>query len=150
MPERAIVDTSVLIALEKINLLEILCKIYDEIILPEAVIQEFGMPSIKCYSVKKVNSQLVRLLMNDLNLGKGESEVIALASETGIKTIIDDVKARQIAERLELKVTGTIGVLLKAEQLGVINNAYEKIKELREKGFYISDELFDRLKNHKD
>ena len=41
MPEIAIVDTSVLIALEKINLLDILCKIYDEIILTEAVIKAF-------------------------------------------------------------------------------------------------------------
>ena len=147
MPERAIVDTSVLIALEKINLLEILCKIYDEIILPEAVIKEFGTPSIKCYSAKKVKSQLVRLLVSELNIGKGESEVIALASETGIKAIIDDVKARQVAERLELKVTGTIGVLLKAEKSGLINNAYEKITELKEKGFYISTELLNKFKS---
>ncbi len=47
MPEKAIADTSALIALEKINLLNILCKIYAEIILPEAVINEFGTPTIK-------------------------------------------------------------------------------------------------------
>jgi predicted nucleic acid-binding protein len=38
MPEKIIVDTSSLIALEKIELLEVLCKIYAEIILPKAVI----------------------------------------------------------------------------------------------------------------
>ena len=37
MPEMAIVDASALIALEKINLLDILCRLYAEIILPEAV-----------------------------------------------------------------------------------------------------------------
>ncbi len=42
MPEKIIVDTSVLIALEKINLLQILCKIYEEIVLPEAVVKEIG------------------------------------------------------------------------------------------------------------
>ena len=46
MPEMAIADTSALIALEKINLLDILCKIYEKIILPEAVIHEFGTPTI--------------------------------------------------------------------------------------------------------
>jgi len=45
MPEKAIAGTSALIALEKINLLDVLCKIYSEIILPEAVISEFGTPS---------------------------------------------------------------------------------------------------------
>jgi predicted nucleic acid-binding protein len=85
--------------------------------------------------------------VSELNIGKGESEVIALASETGIKAIIDDVKARQVAERLELKVTGTIGVLLKAEKSGLINNAYEKITELKEKGFYILTELLNKFKS---
>ena len=66
----------------------------------------------------------------DLNLGKGEAEVIALANETGLKTIIDDLKARSIAEKLALKVTGTIGILLKAESLGLLESAYKKAIEL--------------------
>jgi predicted nucleic acid-binding protein len=93
-----------------------------------------------------VKNPLVRLLISELNLGKGEAEVIALASETGIKTIIDDLKARQVAEKLGIKVTGTIGILIKAEKARLINNAYEKAKELREKGFYVSDELLDEIK----
>lgn len=149
MLEIAIADTSALIALEKLNLLDVLCKIYIEIILPESVINEFGAPTIECYSAKKVESPLVRLLVSDLNLGKGESEVITLASETGIKTIIDDLKARKVAETLGLKVTGTIGVLLKAEKLGFIESAYKKTKELREKGFYVSNELLDNISKFK-
>lgn len=58
MPEIGIADTSALIALEKIDLLDVLCKIYDEIILPEAVIYEFGTPTIECYSVKKVEKSI--------------------------------------------------------------------------------------------
>ena len=141
MLETIITDTSALIALEKIRLLETLCKIYAEIIIPEAVINEFGNPSIECYSVKKVEGPLARLFVSDLNLGKEESEVIALANEMGIKAMIDDLKAHKVAETLGLKVTGTIGVLLKAEKLGFIESAYKKAKELRKKGFYVSDEL---------
>ncbi|HCC69024.1 MAG TPA: hypothetical protein DEP99_03965 [Nitrospiraceae bacterium] len=96
MPETAIVDASTLIALERINLLDILCKIYGEIILPEAVISEFGTPTIDCYSTKKVESSLVKLLMSDLNIGRGESEVIALARETSMRIIIDDLKAGRL------------------------------------------------------
>lgn len=149
MPETAIVDTSVLIALEKINLLNILCKIYKEIILPETVINEFGIPIIDCYSTKKVKSPLVKLLVGDLNLGKGESEVISLAREMGMRIIIDDLKARKVAETLELNVTGTIGLLLKAENMGLIESAYDKAKELRDKGFYISKELLDKISGFK-
>ena len=53
MPEIAVVDASALIALEKINLLDLLCRLYEEIVLPEAVIKEFGTPTIDCYSAKK-------------------------------------------------------------------------------------------------
>jgi predicted nucleic acid-binding protein len=84
MPEQVIVDTSALIALEKISTIDVLCQIYSSIVLPEAVISEFGPPPIACYSVEKVKSPMVRLLIRDLNLGKGEAESIALASERGL------------------------------------------------------------------
>ncbi len=84
-------------------------------------------------------------MTKDLNLGKGESEVIALAFETNLKALIDDLKARKIAEDLGLSISGSIGVLLKAEKLGLITNAYEKVKELKDKGFYISDELLAEI-----
>ncbi|MBI4686416.1 MAG: DUF3368 domain-containing protein [Nitrospirae bacterium] len=145
MPEKAIADTSALIALEKINLIDVLCKIYSEIILPEAVISEFGTPSINCYAIKQVEGSLIKLLMTDLNLGKGESEVIALSKDTGVRIIIDDLKARKIAETLGLNITGTIGILLKAEQLGLIENAYAKAGELKDKGFYVSDEILEDI-----
>jgi predicted nucleic acid-binding protein len=116
MPEKAIIDTSVLIALERINLLDILCKIYSHLILPEAVVSEFGPLSIECYSSEKVKSPMVGLLVLDLNLG--------------------------------LKITGTIGILLKAESLALIDSAYDKAKELRDKGFYISDQLLDSLSRY--
>lgn len=145
MPEKAIVDTSALIALEKINLLDLLCKIYSEIILPEAVISEFGSLTIDCYSTKKVESSLVKLLMTDLNLGKGEAEVIALAKEMGMKIIMDDLKARRVAETLQLNITGTIGILLKAEKLGLIESAHTKAQELKNIGFYVSDKLLEDI-----
>jgi predicted nucleic acid-binding protein len=148
MPEQAIFDTSVLIALERINMLDVLCKIYSHIILPEAVVREFGSPSIDCYSTEKVKNPMVKLLIQDLNLGEGEAESIALAYETGLRLVLDDLKARKAAEKLGLTITGTIGILLKAESLALIDSAYEKAKELKDKGFYISDQLLDNLSRY--
>jgi predicted nucleic acid-binding protein len=149
MPDIVIVDTSVLIALEKIDLLQILCKIYKEIILPEAVVREFGNINFECYSVKKVESRLINVLMQDLNLGKGEAEVIALAYETNFKVLIDDLKARKVAENLGLSISGSIGVLLKAEKLGIIDSALKKTQELKEMGFYVSNELLSEIAKRK-
>ncbi|MBM4333897.1 MAG: DUF3368 domain-containing protein [Deltaproteobacteria bacterium] len=149
MPEPVIADTSSLMAMEKISLLGILCEIYSEVIVPGSVINEFGNISLPCLSVRKVESNFSKLLSIDLNLGQGEAEVIALANQSGLKVIIDDSKARRVAENMGLKITGTIGVLIKAEKLGLIESAYNKAKELREKGFYISDELLDDISRFK-
>lgn len=68
-----------------------------------------------------------------------------MGRETGMRIIIDDLKAQKVAETLELNVTGTIGILLKAEKLGLIDSAHDKAKELRDKGFYVSDQLLDDI-----
>jgi hypothetical protein len=145
MPELVIVDTSSLIALEKVNLLDLLCKVYFQVVIPESVIREFGIVSLPCLSTRTVESNLLKLLVTDLNLGKGEADVIALASQTGSEVMIDDLRARKVAENMGLKVTGTIGFLIRAEKLGLIESAYDKAKELREKGFYVSDELLQEI-----
>ena len=87
----------------------------------------------------------MNLLIHDLNLGRGESEVIALAAETDTRAIIDDLRARKVAKDLGIKVVGTIGILLKAESDGLIPSAYEKVKELRGKGFHVSDKLLEEI-----
>jgi predicted nucleic acid-binding protein len=87
--------------------------------------------------------------MQDLNFGKGESEVIALAYETNFKVLIDDLKARKVAENLGLSISGSIGVLLKAEKLGIIDSALKKTQELKEMGFYVSNELLSEIAKRK-
>ena len=100
-------------------------------------------------STRKVESNLLKLLITDLNLGKGEADVIALASQTGLKVVIDDSKARKVAEDMGLRLTGTIGVLIKAERLGLIRSAHDKVTELRDKGFYVSEELLEAISRFK-
>jgi predicted nucleic acid-binding protein len=148
-PEIIVVDTSSLIALERINLLEILCQLYKEVLVPDSVIKEFGNISLPCLSIRKIESNLLKLLITDLNLGKGEAEVIALANQKGLTVVIDDSKARKVAENMGLKLTGTIGVLMRAEKEGLIVSAPDKVKELKEKGFYVSEELFENLQRFK-
>jgi predicted nucleic acid-binding protein len=149
MLDPIIADTSTLIALEKIGLLPILCKIYKEVVIPESVIEEFGNLTLPCLTIRKVESNLLKLLIIDLNLGKGEADAIALASQTGLRIIIDDSKARKVAENMGLKLTGTIGVLMKAERLGLLSNVQNKVRELKEKGFYVSDELIEEISRFK-
>lgn len=72
----------------------------------------------------------------------GEAEVIAPAMELGNKLLIlDDKKARHIAQQLGLSVIGTVGMLLRGKRQGVINEVKLLISELLQANFRISDNL---------
>lgn len=141
MPERVICNTSCLIALSSINSLELLDRLYEKIIIPEGVIDEFGKIDLAHAEVLPTDLPFARVLSHQLNLGKGEAQVIALAVASGDVVVLDDQKARQTAKELGLKVTGTIGILLKAEESGMIPSAVDKITDLKRNGFFISKQL---------
>lgn len=68
--------------------------------------------------IKSVNDRnYVKILNNFIDLGK--SSTIALPIETENSLMIpDDLKARKLAENLNLKFTGLFGVILKAVRKG--------------------------------
>ena len=98
MPESAIVDISALIGLERLHLSHVLCELYSEIILPEAVCDEFGRTDFPCLSIRRSHSHLMDLLVRELRPGRGESQVIALGIELGIRVFDSSVNANCIEE----------------------------------------------------
>jgi uncharacterized protein len=82
-------------------------------------------------------------LLSDLD--RGEAEVIALARERAADLVIlDERLARRHAQRLGLKVTGTLGVLLHAKNRGHVEAIRPLLDQLRAGGIRLSDELVDR------
>lgn len=78
----------------------------------------------------------------EMQIDKGESSAIALALETPDCTIIlDDYKARRIAERLGLNLTGTIGVIVKAKLRGVVPSVKPLLGSIKQTNFRLSPEL---------
>ncbi len=51
-----------------------------------------------------------------------------------------------MAEKLSIKLTGTIGLLTKAESKGIIKSSYKIVLELKKIGFRISDDILEALK----
>lgn len=130
MPEMTIVNTSPLFYLHRLGLLEVLNKLYGNIVVPEAVKTELeagrnqgeDVPQLENYTwinAKSVNMPKYLKLIADL--GQGESEVLALATNyASALLILDDKLARRIAEMQEFRLTGTAGVLLRAKRKGLI------------------------------
>ncbi|MDD1777399.1 MAG: DUF3368 domain-containing protein [Candidatus Helarchaeota archaeon] len=146
MPKAVVVNTSCLIALDKIGKLDLLCKLYDEVLVPLEVQEEFGNELVSCMLIKKVRQLDKQLLIEELNLGKGEAAAIALALETNKICVIDDLRARKIAKKMDVKITGTIGILLLAEKKKIINSAYNEVKSLQKMGFFVSESLIKKIK----
>lgn len=141
MPKTIISDTSCLIILTNIGELELLHKTYKEIITTVEVASEYGsaVPSwIEIAAPKDKHRQQIL----ELQLDKGEASAIALAMETGNSILIlDDYKARQVATKLGLEITGTLGVIVKAKKTGVISSIKPLLSKLRTTNFRISSEL---------
>ena len=125
-----IANTSPLQYLHQLGLLHLLHKMYGRIIVPDAVSAELergrsmGVELPKISSVSWIDIRSVRnrsLLPVVTGLGQGEKEVLASALESSNAVIVlDDLLARRHASLLGLKKTGTLGILLKAKQLGQI------------------------------
>ena len=100
-----VADTSVLIALEKLNIFDSICNIYEKVLIPQAVLKEYGSQLNECFEVRKINDIRLLEIVKELNLGKGESEAIVIAFENDFPVLIDDLKARNIAKKLHLTVS---------------------------------------------
>ena len=78
----------------------------------------------------------------EIQIDKGESSAIALALETPDSTVIlDDYKARKIAERLGIPFTGTIGVIIKAKLRGIIPSIKPLLEKIKQTDFRLSSEI---------
>lgn len=135
----AVVDCACLIGLERIGCLDLLPALIDPVMTPPAVESEFG-PLPPWVEVRKPeDAGMVAALR--LVLDAGESEAIALAYQTRTRIILDDRKAREVARRLGLSITGTVGLILKAKQSGVIPKVRPILEALEANQFHVGDAL---------
>lgn len=147
---KIIVNSTPLIILGKIDELEILKNLYGEIIIPQAVFEE--VTSKNDFAKEKIlNSSWIKILevqdktnrkIYQAKLHDGEVEVMMLAKEISADLlIIDDNAAKKTAKFLEFKVTGTLGILLKAKSEKIISEVKPILEKMLEKNFYISEEV---------
>jgi predicted nucleic acid-binding protein len=54
---------------------------------------------------------------------------------------MDDSRARQLAEAMGLRVTGTLGILLRAKQAGLISAVEPLLDDITAQGFHLDPEL---------
>jgi predicted nucleic acid-binding protein len=146
MPKKIIIsDTSSLIALTNIGELELLKKVYEEVVITPEIGEEYGLETPDWIRIEKIEDIQKFKLLN-LELDKGESSGITLALENESSLlIIDEKKGRGIAKKLGIKITGILGVMIRAKEIGVINRVKPLIEKLEKVDFRMSERLKNQI-----
>lgn len=149
-------NSSPLIHLAKTGRLNLLEALYGQVSIPEKVYLECTdtvhhreeveaisqTDLIKRHSIE--DKRLSRLLYSEIDAGEAEALVLALESSADL-ILLDDQEARNKARKLELPVTGTLGVLLKAHTKGLIDSLEDEIYKLQTSGFWLSQSIIDTV-----
>lgn len=135
-------DTSCLIHLERIDHLDLLLALYEDLRIPPAVRDEYGGVPDGITLVDSPSQPLVRLLRRTVDAG--EAEVIALGTDLdGAHVVLDDAAARREATELDLTVVGTIGLVLRAKDAGHLSVVRPLLDDLQKSGFWMSETLYE-------
>jgi predicted nucleic acid-binding protein len=141
MPKAIISDTSCFIILTNIGELELLYKVYGQILTTPEIAAEFGELLPAWVEIVEVTDKYRQTIL-ELQIDRGESSAIALALEMPNSTVIlDDYKARKIAERLGITLTGTIGVIIKSKLSGIIPSVKPLLEKIKQTDFRLSAEI---------
>lgn len=141
MPDIVISDTSVLILLQKIEALDLLKSLYGSVMITPEVSDEFSKKPPEWLLIRKVKDKKYQEVL-ETQIDPGEASVIALAREfENPLLLLDDLKARKLAKKLNLKFTGTLGILYKAKKSGRINRVKPFLDNLLKNHFRISDKV---------
>lgn len=138
MTREAVTNSTCLIGLERIGQLDLLPQVFSIVFAPPLVAAEVRTPSswLKVQPVQ--NASVVATLKTQMDAG--EAEAIALAIELGdVLLILDDKKARRVAQQIGLKVIGTVGMLLRGKRQGIITKIKPLILALVQADFRISE-----------
>ena len=126
-------DTSAITNLAAIDHLKLLPQLYNQVIIPEAVYRELvdidppapgtlEAQTASWLEVRQVaNREVVERLQGEVRLDPGEAEAIALTLELDADLLlIDERRGRAEANRLGIKITGLLGILVEAKRRSLI------------------------------
>jgi len=150
--KRWVIDASPLILLQKINRLNLLSELSEELVIPKAVSNELLSyeEDRAVWSTFFRSSTKIRDLKDHVQicpditgwgLGKGESEVISYAiANAGYEAVLDDLEARKCAVTFNIPLRGTVGIILLAKKINIIPTASPLIDSLKSAGLRFNED----------
>jgi len=149
-------DTSPLIAFSSIERLDILRNIFNEVLIPQTVFEEVitqgkGWDAAKelqkavlakdwVYKTRVDSSVRLEKLRKRLGL-TGEAEAIELAATKEVPVLLDELAGRRAAADLSVEVIGSLGILRRAKNIGIITSVAPLVRAMVQRGLYFDDKL---------
>ena len=150
-----VVNSSPLICLFKGGLSELLQKLFEDIVVPDAVRKEVLARGVSSFNLepllsrkwlKRAKSLSVPQKIASWDLGSGESAVLSYAlRHPEFWAILDDREARRCAASIGCSFTGTVGVIILAKRRRVIKSVRESIKRLQNAGLWMSKSFVEEV-----
>jgi predicted nucleic acid-binding protein len=161
LPQSVVIaDAGPLIAVARLDLLSLFESLYGTVFVPSVVWQETtgGGDFVEVEAILHANRKgWLKVVDDELPIeldpssllwmvDAGERAALVLAinlQKTGAATllILDDTAARSGAKNFNLSYIGTVGVLLRAKQAGLVPEIVPLVTKLQSSGYFLSDSL---------
>ncbi len=153
---KVVSNSSPLIFLSAIGMLDLLKTEFGEVFIPKVVYEEVTAKGLKgSNEVKHADWIKVLPVKNDSSvsffpmLDEGEEKAILLAIEQKADLLLlDDLAGRRAAAMYEVNVMGTLGFLKVMQKKGRIKNLKSVLDALKKQGFWMSAELYKKMLEH--
>ena len=162
---KAVSNSSPLIYLAKINSLDLLHEMFNQIYVPPAVYEEtvtLGLQNNHSDAiliakaleegwiiVRNPDEKHKLKSTSSFHYGEVEAIQLALTFQKKYPLLLDEIEARTYAKILGIKVKGTLGILIANRENGKLNShqAIEKLNELN-KIMFLSSDLYSYVLEH--
>ncbi|WP_420643340.1 DUF3368 domain-containing protein [Candidatus Leptofilum sp.] len=147
-----VADSSALVALSTCNALEFLTQLYEDVKVPQAVYDEVtvsGKPEAhslaKFLEKRIVTVDSSQFVLAAGGLGRGEIEAMLLYKNLAADyLLIDDRRARALAESNEIRCVGALGILLLAKHNRLLDQITPFIEVLQNSTLHYSKNLLEK------
>jgi predicted nucleic acid-binding protein len=156
-PRIVIANTTPLVNFAEIDRLGLLRQLFQEIVVPKAVVAELqakravfpkaaAVPGEAFLRISEApNTALSTSLARELHSGEAECLALALRDRSAL-LLLDELSARSIAEYHGLRFTGTVGCLRLAKDMGLIPSVAPLLEDLRVRArFWLAPDLVRRV-----
>lgn len=149
-------DSGPLIALARLDLLTIPPRLFGGLLVTATVWQEvtrepraaehaalaeaFGTGLLQV----EADPQQMPSALAEMRLDDGERSALALALLRGAVVLVDERRGRACAVTMGLSVVGTLGLLIRAREVGMLSRVRPLVDALLASGYYLAQPLIDR------